>query len=79
MLSVCVAANKELLRLRREILLTIKIRNPHFRQTEAFYKLISERIAAFSRAGVSERELTRMALAVAQRYIAELSTADVDA
>jgi hypothetical protein len=77
--SVCVGSAKELLRLRREIFLTIRIQNPNFQPSEAFNKLISDRVASFLRAGVSEDELTRMTLVVAQKFIKNLAAADAEA
>jgi hypothetical protein len=75
--SVTLADSKTSLQLRREVLTTIRIQNPNFPRSEDFIKFIGETISVFLRAGVSEGELTRMTLVIAQKFIVQHCEMDV--
>ena len=68
---------RELVRLQREIITTLRIQNPDVQRSDALTKLIRDTLSTFAHAGMKERELTRMTLIVAQKFINQLSPAEL--
>lgn len=71
------ARGRELVRLQREIIITLRIQNPDVQRSDALTKLIRDTLSTFAHAGMKERELTRMTLITAQKFINQLSSADL--
>lgn len=61
---------RELLRLHREISITLRIQNPEFHRNEALSELIRETLNSLYRAGINEHDkLLRMTLIAAQNFV----------
>lgn len=71
------ARSRELIRLHREILTTLRIQNPGVQRSDALNKLIRDTLSNFAHTGMKEGELTRMTLITAQKFINQLSPAAV--
>jgi hypothetical protein len=78
MLDTSPARSRELIRLHREILTTLRIQNPGVQRSDALNNLIRDTLSTFAHTGMKERELTRMTLITAQKFINQLSPASVE-
>lgn len=75
--NTSLADGKMLVRLHREIVTTLRIQNPGVQRSDALNKLIRDTLSAYARAGMKERELTRMTLIIAQNFIDQIAPAGI--
>lgn len=66
-------SKREQERLRREILTTLRIQNPHATQTAALGRLVGNTLHSLAMAGVQERELTHLTLNIAQKFLTDFA------
>jgi hypothetical protein len=64
-------SKREQERLRREILTTLRIQNPHAQQSAALSRLVGNTLHSLATAGVQERELTHLTLNIARKFLTD--------